>query len=224
MNFIKRAFLSVRARKGKSLILFAVFLVVTNLVLAGFAMQNVTETASDLARKKLGVDVTLGLDSQKFQKLIEKQMEEDPNERIKVPEISTEEADKLAKSPFVKNFNYVKETYGLADGFTPIEVDESAIAGSAVMGGGQDDREMPDISLVGARTTDLLPGFTEGTEEIIKGRGITAEDKGKKVALIEKQLAEENKLKVGDKVKFKTDDGKSTIKVEIIGIFEASGT
>lgn len=51
MNFIKRAFLSVRARKGKSLILFAVFLVVTNLVLAGFAMQNVTETASDLARK-----------------------------------------------------------------------------------------------------------------------------------------------------------------------------
>ena len=53
MNFIKRAFLSIQARKGKSLILFAVFLVLTNLVLAGFAIQNVTKTANDLARKKL---------------------------------------------------------------------------------------------------------------------------------------------------------------------------
>ncbi|AOH54595.1 permease [Peribacillus muralis] len=224
MNFIKRAFLSVQARKGRSLILFAVFLVVTNLVLAGFAMQNVSETASDFARKKLGVDVTLGLDSEKFQKQAEKQLEENPNERIKIPEISTEAADKLAKSTYVKNFNYVKSAFGLAEGFTPIEVDENA--GSVAMAGGQDqdDREMPNISLVGARTTDLLQGFTEGTEEIIKGRGITAEDKGKKVALIEKQLAEENKLKVGDKVKIKKDDGKSTIKVEIIGIFEASET
>ncbi|MFE0505079.1 ABC transporter permease [Peribacillus butanolivorans] len=224
MNFIKRAFLSVRARKGKSLILFAVFLVVTNLVLAGFAMQNVTETASDLARKKLGVDVTLGLDPEKFQKKMEKQMEENPNERIKMPEISTEEADKLAKSPYVKNFNYLKEAYGLAEGFTPIELEESENAGSFAMVGGQGDKEMPNISLVGARTTDLLQGFTEGTEEIIKGRGITAEDKGKKVALVEKQLAEENKLKVGDKIKIKKDDGKSTIKVEIIGIYEASDT
>ncbi|WP_255350398.1 hypothetical protein [Lysinibacillus sp. ZYM-1] len=41
MNFIKRAFLSVKARKGKSIILFTVFLVVSNLVLAGFAIQNV---------------------------------------------------------------------------------------------------------------------------------------------------------------------------------------
>ncbi len=69
-----------------------------------------------------------------------------------------------------------------------------------------------------------MKGFTEGTEKIIKGRPITAEDKGKKVALIEKQLAKQNKLKVGDKVKIKTDDGKSKVKVEIIGIYEASDT
>ncbi|MGE7838439.1 ABC transporter permease [Viridibacillus arvi] len=225
MNFIKRAFLSVRARKGKSLILFTVFLVVANLTLAGFAMQNVTETASDLARKKLGVDVTLGLDQEKVQKHIEKQYEENPNEKINLPEISTEEADKLAKSPYVKNFNYIKEAYGLADGFTPIEVDENENEGSVgFVGGGQNDREMPNISLVGVRSSDLLKGFTEGTEKIIEGRTITAEDKGKKVALIEKQLAEQNKLKVGDKVKIKTDDGKSKIKVEIIGIYEASDT
>lgn len=61
MNFIKRAFLSVQARKGKSLILFTVLLVVSNSVLAGFAIQNVSKTANDLARQKLGVDVSLRL-------------------------------------------------------------------------------------------------------------------------------------------------------------------
>ncbi|MGE7625146.1 ABC transporter permease [Viridibacillus sp. NPDC096237] len=226
MNFIKRAFLSVRARKGKSLILFTVFLVVANLTLAGFAMQNVTETASDLARKKLGVEVTLGLDHEKLQKHIEKQVEENPNERINIPEISTDEADKLAKSSYVKKFNYLKEAYGLTDGFKPIEVDEKESEGAvAFAGGGQnDDREMPNIAITGVRSSDLLKGFTEGTEKIIKGRPITAEDKGKKVALIEKQLAKQNKLKVGDKVKIKTDDGKSKIKVEIIGIYESHDT
>ncbi|MFJ7684813.1 ABC transporter permease [Peribacillus butanolivorans] len=223
MNFIKRAFLSVRARKGKSLILFAVFLVVTNLVLAGFAMQNVTDTASDLARKKLGVDVTLGLNQEKLPKYIEKQREENPNEPVQFPEISSEEADKLAKSPYVKNFNYLKETQGLADGYIPINIEgnEDVMSGS-IAGGGNPDREMPNLSITGVRSSDLLKEFTEGTEEIIKGREITAEDKDKKVALVEKQLAEHNKLKVGDKVKIKKDDGKSTIKLEIIGIYETS--
>lgn len=65
MNFIKRAFLSEQAGKGKSLFLFA-----------GFSSQNVAETASDLTRKKLGVDVLLGLNQDELPKYIEKQREE----------------------------------------------------------------------------------------------------------------------------------------------------
>lgn len=72
MNFIKRAFLSVQARKGKSLFLFA-----------GFSSQNVAETASDLTRKKLGVDVLPGLNQDELPKYIEKQREEKPNEPVR---------------------------------------------------------------------------------------------------------------------------------------------
>ncbi len=43
MNFIKRAILSMKKRIGTSLILMAVFLIVTNLVLAGFAIQNASK-------------------------------------------------------------------------------------------------------------------------------------------------------------------------------------
>ncbi|MDM5155302.1 ABC transporter permease [Bacillus sp. DX1.1] len=220
MNFIKRAFLSVQARKGKSLILFTVFVVVTNLVLAGFAIQNVSKTANDLARKKLGVDVTLGLDGDKFQQYALKQREERPNERIQRPEISTEEADKLAKSSYVKDFNYIKNDMGLADGYTPINNDKEGNAMIGSVDGSQ--RKMPNTSIEGVRTSDLLKEFKEGTYKVSKGRPITAEDKNKKVALVEEQLAEHNNLQVGDKLKIKTSDEISVIELEIIGIYKRS--
>lgn len=222
MNFIKRACLSVQARKGKSLILFAVFLVLTNLVLAGFAIQNVTKTANDLARKKLGVDVTLGLDGEKFQKYVQKQRLENPNERIHRPEISTEEADKLAESPYVKEFNYVKDSQGVADGYTPINADQGDNAVGGSVGGSQEIIKMPNTLIQGVRISDLLKEFVDETNKIIDGRSITPEDKDQKVALVEKQLAEQNNLQVGDQLKIQAQDDTSTIDLEIIGIYETS--
>jgi putative ABC transport system permease protein len=54
MNFIKRAILSMKQRKGTTFILMAVFLIVVNLVLAGFTVQNATQKAADAAKKKIG--------------------------------------------------------------------------------------------------------------------------------------------------------------------------
>ncbi|OBY76385.1 permease [Paenibacillus sp. KS1] len=222
MNFITRACLSVQARKGKSLILFAVFLVLTNLVLAGFAIQNVTKTANDLARKKLGVDVTLGLNGDKFQKYVQKQRLENPNERIHRPEISTEEADKLAESPYVKEFNYVKDSQGVADGYIPINADQGDNAVGGSVGGSQGNMKMPNTLIQGVRISDLLKEFADETNKIIDGRSITPEDKDQKVALVEKQLAEQNNLQVGDQLKIQAQDETSTIDLEIIGIYEMS--
>ncbi|HEY2494382.1 MAG TPA: ABC transporter permease [Paenibacillus sp.] len=222
MNFIKRAFLSIQARKGKSLILFTVFLVLTNLVLAGFAIQNVTETANDLARKKLGVDVTLGLDGDKFQNYVQKQRSEKPNERIHRPEISTEEADQLAESPYVKDFNYLKDSQGVADSYTPINGDNEGEAIGGAIGKNQGNMKMPNTFIHGVRSSDLLKEFTEETNKMIEGRPITSEDKDKKVALVEKQLAEHNNLQVGDKLKIKSTDETSTVEFEILGIYETS--
>jgi putative ABC transport system permease protein len=49
----------------------------------GKISQNVAETASDLTRKKLGVDVLLGLNQDELPKYIEKQREEKPNEPVR---------------------------------------------------------------------------------------------------------------------------------------------
>jgi len=224
MNFIKRAFLSVKARKGKSLILFTVFLVVSNLVLAGFAIQNVSQKANDHARQTLGVDVSLRIDEEKLMENVAKQREENPNGKIKHPELSVEEADQLAKSPYVIDYNYLKSDMLVADDFAPInsEKDEEGVIGT-VGGSNSGNMKMPNTFIQGVRSSDLLQEFTDGTYEIIDGRPVTSENANKKVARIEKRLAEQNELQVGEKLKIKSPKETSKVELEIIGIYKNSG-
>ena len=63
----------------------AVFLIVTNLVLSGFTIQNASKS---FARKKLGADVTLGLDfdkiGQKLRKLEKCQIRRDSMQKKQI--------------------------------------------------------------------------------------------------------------------------------------------
>ena len=64
MNFMKRAILSMK--KDRNIINFdGSFLIVTNLVLSGYTIQNASKS-SGCCKKKLGADVTLGLDFDKI--------------------------------------------------------------------------------------------------------------------------------------------------------------
>ncbi|MGN4544350.1 ABC transporter permease [Bacillus cereus group sp. MYBK95-2] len=226
MNFIKRAILSMKKRIGTSLILMAVFLIVTNLVLAGFTIQNASKKAADAARKKLGADVTLGLD---FDKLGQKAKE--TGEMPNPPQLDTKETDQLAKSKYVKDYNYIASTFGLSDGLKLVGASEGEEEGkgkvgmAAVRGGSSSGTEI-DINasfmIEGVRKTTLQESFKNGKSKIIDGKPITEQMKDQNVALMEKRLAELNNLKVGDKVKVQSGDKKETLEVEIIGIYETN--
>ncbi|PFW89346.1 permease [Bacillus pseudomycoides] len=224
MNFIKRAILSMKKRKGTSLILMAVFLIVTNLVLAGFTIQNASKKAADAARKKLGADVTLGLDFDKLGKQA-RETGEMPNP----PHLNTKEADQLAKSKYVKDYNYITNTFGISDGFKLVGASEGegeeegkGRAGVATVRGGSGSEIDMNSSLIieGVRKTLLQESFKNGKSKIIDGKPITEKMKDQNVILMEKRLAEQNNLKVGDKVKIQSGDKKKTLEFEIIGIYE----
>ncbi|MEI4789249.1 FtsX-like permease family protein [Bacillus sp. FJAT-53060] len=206
MNFIKRAFLSMKQRKVKSIILLCIFFIVTNLVLAGFAIQNASQKASELAREKLGADVTLQPD-------FEKSMKQNGG-MVKVPSFPDKKTiDKLANSPYVIDYNVTTPSIGEADGFTPIKDEDSEDNNSQIM-------QVPgDLSIDGVRNSNLTASFKDGRSKIIDGKAITPDVKNKKVTLIEKRLAEKNNLKVGDKIKWKSREGKE-MEYEIIGIYE----
>lgn len=223
MNFIKRAILSMKKRIGTSLILMAVFLIVTNLVLAGFAIQNTSKKAADSARKKLGADVTLGLD---FDKLVKQARE--TGERPNPPQLNTKETDQLAKSKYVKDYNYITGNSGIADGFKLVGASEGGEErkGSAAMVEGSGSGPNPEIDMntslmiEGVRKTALQESFKNGKSKIIDGKPITEKMQDQNVTLMEKRLAEQNNLKVGDKVKIQSEDKKETLELEIIGIYK----
>ncbi|MED2205730.1 ABC transporter permease, partial [Bacillus thuringiensis] len=224
MNFMKRAILSMKKRIGTSLILMAVFLIVTNLVLSGFTIQNASKKAADAARKKLGADVTLGLD---FDKLGQKAKE--TGEMPNPPQLDAKETDQLAKSKYVKDYNYIANTFGISDGLKLVGASEGEGKGkvgmAAARGGSSSGTEIDmnaSFMIEGVRKTALQESFKNGKSKIIDGKPITEQMKDQNVALMEKRLAELNNLKVGDKVKVQSGDKKETLEVEIIGIYETN--
>ncbi|MFB6731803.1 ABC transporter permease [Bacillus mobilis] len=225
MNFMKRAILSMKKRIGTSLILMAVFLIVTNLVLSGFTIQNASKKAADAARKKLGADVTLGLD---FDKLGQKARE--TGEMPKPPQLNIKETDQLAKSKYVKDYNYITNTFGISDGLKLVgasdeEEGKGKVGMAAVRGGSSSGTEIDmnaSFMIEGVRKTALQESFKNGKSKIIEGKPITEQMKDQNVALMEKRLAELNNLKVGDKVKVQSGDKKETLEIEIIGIYETN--
>ncbi|WP_144524686.1 ABC transporter permease [Bacillus sp. DE0042] len=226
MNFMKRAILSMKKRIGTSLILMAVFLIVTNLVLSGFTIQNASKKAADAARKKLGADVTLSLD---FDKL--GQQARETGEMPNPPKLNTKETDQLAKSKHVKDYNYIANTFGISDGLKLVGASEGEEEGkgkagmAAVRGGSSSGTEIDmnaSFMIEGVRKTALQESFKNGKSKIIDGKPISEQMKNQNVALMEKRLAEVNNLKVGDKVKVQSGDKKETLEVEIIGIYETN--
>ena len=226
MNFMKRAILSMKKRIGTSLILMAVFLIVTNLVLSGFTIQNASKKAADAARKKLGADVTLSLD---FDKL--GQQASETGEMPNLPKLNTKEADQLADSKYVNDYNYIGSTFGISDGLKLVGASEGEEGGkgkagmAAVRGGSSSGTEIDmnaTFMIEGVRKTALQESFKNGKSKIIDGKPITEQMKDQNVALMEKRLAELNNLKLGDKVKVQSGDKKETLEVEIIGIYETN--
>ncbi|SEM83954.1 ABC transporter permease [Lihuaxuella thermophila] len=226
MNFVKRAMLSVIMRKGKAFVILAVFFIVANLVLAGFAIQSATGKAGDLARQKLGGSVTLQPDMEKIMNQQSTNGQMGQGVRVKMPSLSEKDAQQLTSLDHVQAYNYLSNAPAVANGFKPVETEDSASGdsgqGHRIVIGGMANGVQPDIMLSGVRTTDLLEGFNNGTDQIVEGRGIQPSDAGKSVAVIEKQLADANKLKVGDKIKVNGIREGSTAELEIVGIYQTT--
>ncbi|PEX25543.1 ABC transporter permease [Bacillus cereus] len=213
MNFIKRSFLSLQSRKGKSLILLAIFLIVTNLVFAGFTIQSASSKATDLARQQLGADINLRIDINKY--LEEQNSNQNANEARKVPSIEKKEADKLKNSKYLDHYNYLKSAIAELKELHNVEP-----SGGAQSFGPNNNL---NFTLQGVGDFSLLEAAQDKKLKLVEGEGITSKTVGKNVAMIEKKLAEKNNLKVGDKLQIGEvmDEELTTKELEIIGIYES---
>ncbi|MGD6875195.1 ABC transporter permease [Bacillus infantis] len=231
MIFLKRSFLSVKARKGKSLLQIFVFTVICVLVLAGLSIQTAAKKSGDLARQKLGANVTLQVDMEKMREQMQSQQTNGERMRFQSAPIPAEAAEELSSYEQIKGYNFYSSTTALASSFEPITNNESgtteegtaeSAAPGGRMGGGM---AQGDVSLQGVSFTDSTAEFIDGTASIIQGEHLTEDDLGKNVVLIEQTLAEENGLKVGDSITVANPrDDSATLELQIKGIYQTAST
>ena len=102
-SMIKNAFLSLKKNIGKTILLFVIIVVITNLVIAGLSIQSATQKSMDQIRSSLGNDVTLSVDFRN------KMKNREPGEAVSnETSLTTTMADDLKNLKYVENYNYQK--------------------------------------------------------------------------------------------------------------------
>ncbi|MEC1541059.1 ABC transporter permease [Bacillus subtilis] len=232
MNFIKRAFWNMKAKKGKTLLQLFVFTVICVFVLSGLTIQSAAQKSSELARQELGGSVTLQVDRQKQ---MEKQQDSGEKRSFESTPIKVSDANKLAALDHVKSYNYTTTASANAGNFDAIESSSSSDSSSSSsssnaknsQGRGQGGPQMvqADLSIEGVISTALVDDFSDGDSKITDGRAITKSDVGKKVTVINETLAQENDLSVGDSITIESaTDEDTTVKLKIVGIYKTTSS
>lgn len=232
MNFIKRAFWNMKAKKGKTLLQLFVFTVICVFVLSGLAIQSAAQKSSELARQELGGSVTLQVDRQKQ---MEKQQDSGEKRSFESTPIKVSDANKLAALDHVKSYNYTTSASANAGNFDAIESSSSSDSSSSSsssnaknsQGGGQGGPQMvqADLSIEGVTSTALVDDFSDGDSKITDGRAITKSDVGKNVTVINETLAVENDVSVGDSITIESaTDEDTTVKLKVVGIYKTTSS
>ena len=232
MNFIKRAFLSTKVKKGRSLLLILVFSAILIFILAGLIIQNASLRAIENATKSTGATVTLSTNIRNaFQPPEDFETEEEQGRgRFNLSPVSLDIADELANLDHVASYNYISTTSAYAKSFEAVtssttETEQSESRGFGGPGGRMGGINQGDVSISGTSSTETLSTFTDGTNTIIDGKGLTIDDIDSHNALIEANLAEANGLAVGDAVQITgLEDEETMVELTIIGIYESTAT
>lgn len=222
MNFIKRGFLGITRRIGKSLILLAVIFILGNIISGAISIQQATGNVEKKIKERLGAAATIDIDFEAMDALSDAELE-----NVDLQDVGVELIKQIGELPYVKYYDYSMSTYL---GSESIESYQGDMEGEVIHHG-----PSMDFHLKGINYAPVID-FEEQKGELVDGRTFTQEevDNGTSVAIISKKLAEKNNLHVGDTFTLENavyifDDETGTedlftsrdVVLEIIGLFES---
>ncbi len=188
MNVLKRAFLYDTRKRGKSLTLFLLFVLITIFVTISFSVLSATQAAATNLRETVGASFTLRGNPMEFSA-------DETDFAIQFAPISQQDIDLIADSTEIKACNAQQSATATASGF--------------IFPSG-----MPSGAISANTSSAWNRNFTSGIVTLAEGRHITQDDQ--RVALVSRELAEENELDIGSELSL---DPAAVVK--IIGIYES---
>lgn len=204
MGTIKRAFLYVARKKGKSILLFFILLIMSTFVLTGLSTQKASQEAQKNLREALGgefyVSVELSESNPYFRRV-------DDGEGA---------LDLYTELPVTRDMiNAIMEIGGIekydASAQTLVSTNLTIFPGNVPLKGELNNK-------IYARTvagTENNSFFQSGIMELTEGKHITGNESN--AAVISRDMADQNSLQIGDSISLQADE---EAKVKIIGIYE----
>jgi len=226
VNFFKRAWLNLTAKKGRSILLILVTSAIMLFVLAGLLIRNAADTATSNAKQSVGATLTLSANREAAFKKMRSGSSTSKTSRPKLTTspVKLSDAKKIAKLSNIASYTATVSTSANAKGFSAISTSGSSSAGG-MKGMGGNTTSSGDIAISGVTSTSATSAFENSSSKITKGRGITTADEGTNNVVIESELAKEDSLKVGDSIKLKAITGtKQTYTLKVVGIYKASAS
>ena len=204
MGTMKRAFLYVTRKRGKSSLLFFILLVMATFVLTGLSIERSSQTAQQNLRAALGGEFEMVVDLSESNPYAVRESDGEGNVDLYTEYPITKEIIDT-----VMTVNGI-ESYDAAT-HTLVSVNLDIFSGNVPM-------KAEFNNLVYARTvidTENNSFFQSEKFKLIEGNHITGNESN--VAVISKDLANKNDLKLGDTISLQSD---KSVDVKIIGIYE----
>lgn len=213
MNCLKRAYLYVTRKKGKSILLFLILLVTATFVLSGLCIGDATRQAQMNLRKNLGgaFDMAVNYSEDNPYYRQEESENDDGTKDVLMYSMKQVSPEMVAN---IRNITGVKycdaSTENLYDGLLPIP-------GTVPV----EEEFSHCVTGVGVWRSSEQEFFTSEKLTLIAGRHIAENDTHS--AIISDVLAEKNQIKLGDTFTI-TGGSKKEISLEVIGLFHANVT
>lgn len=212
MNFVQRSLLSIKERKSRSIILFLAVLLICNIMAGAIsvkkALLNTEKSFIDLIPIEVSIDDNYSVFLNNGEQGLTENIVKD-----------------IGKSQYVKNWYYY---YNYWLGSKKIENGkEETIVGAD---GDYEFQPFNSFDIIGAYKGTVIQE-DDGNIKLIQGKNFSTDDisNGNNVILISQEVANKNKLSIGDKINLGSQvdiySANSTIiedEYEIIGIFETS--
>ena len=190
--FIKRAFYSMKYRKGQNIILTIAYTLLFALTLGILLVYLSMSAQVDLLQKSLGCAVTLRTNVWDISL---------PGD-LKYCSIREEDAQAFLDSPYVESYNkvgYIGEVAFEGD-LIPYVRDSNRSLYEFQTQNGYASGYFGDCLMIPVTQSEKFEAFTAFGFSLVEGRHFTAEDAD--AVIISKELAERNGLKIGDQMSF----------------------
>ncbi len=211
MSFIKRAGLYCFSQRFKTVILFLVLTIIATFILTGIAVRDAAKGATADIQTAIGGKIELSLDTE-----------------------GNMGSDRQNEWGTVYGYNGDLITQEIVDAIGKVDgvVDYNSEDTAGYYGAGVDFKYLPAAfglsytqygeasSYTATLSSEKCSNFQSGKYKLVDGRHITQDDTH--ACLISKELADYNKLSVGDKVQMYSLDADVISQFEIVGIFDGT--